>query len=75
MEYTQEDKALLIGRVLGLMRHGHRRDAGALIDKHPIIFKEVITKIVIGEISFDYQIVESVVQLAKDMGYRQEFLI
>lgn len=74
MEYTQEEKAILIGRVLCLIRHGHRRDVGTLIDKHPDIFKSVITQILTGEISLDYQIEESIMKLAKDMGYKKELL-
>ena len=45
MEYTKDKKALLIGRALGLARYEHRSDVGKLIDKHPDIFKNVISSI------------------------------
>ena len=74
MECTQDEKALLIGRALGLARHGHRSDVGRLMDKHPDIFKDIISSIRRGGITFDYQIRDCIIRLAKDMGYRQELL-
>lgn len=74
MEYTKDEKALLIGRALSLAKKEHRRDVGKLMDKHPDIFKDVISPILTGEITFDYQIEESIVKLAIDMGYKQELL-
>ena len=74
MEYTKEEKALLIGRALSLARHEHRRSVGKLMDKHPDIFKDVISSILTGDITFDYQIAESIMKLAQDMGYKQELL-
>ena len=41
MEYTKDEKALLIGMALSLAKKEHRIDVGKLMDKHPDIFISV----------------------------------
>jgi hypothetical protein len=74
MEYTKDEKALLIGRALSLARYEHRRALGKLMDKHPGIFKDIISSILTGEITLDHQIKDCIIKLAKGMGYTQELL-
>lgn len=72
MECTKDEKAFLIGRALSLARYEHRRALGKLMDKHPDIFKDIISSILTGELTLDYQIRDGIIRLAKDMGYTQE---
>lgn len=73
--YTTDEKALLIGRALALADKGHRPEVGKLMDRHPEIFNGVISSILAGDIAYNYEIRNLILKLAKDLGYREEFLI
>ena len=74
MEYTDVERALIIGRALALAQCEQRRKLGMLMDNHPGIFKDIISEILIGSIVLDYQIKDMVVELAKNAGYKPEFI-
>jgi hypothetical protein len=74
MEYTDVERALIIGRALALAQCEQRRKLGILMDNHPDIFKAIISEILVGAVAYEYQIKDMVVQLAKSYGYKPEFI-
>ena len=74
MEYTKDEKCFIVGVALGLIKKGHRADVGRLMNKHPDIFKDIISEIVAGGITDDYKIRDSILELGEELGCRKELV-
>ncbi len=74
MEYTTDEKCFIVGVALGLIKKDHRFDVGRLMNKHPEIFKDIISGIVTGEITADYEIRDGILKLAQELGCKPQLI-
>ncbi len=75
MEYTISEKCFIVGAALSLANKGHRRDIGELMNNHPDIFKNVISDIVTGIITYDYEIKNAIIKLAREIDCNVELVL
>jgi hypothetical protein len=63
MEYNDKERSIIIGKALKFAQDGQGKSLRELMNVHFDIFKDITFKIVTGSVSYDYQVLDMIMEL------------